>query len=44
MTWLPIAAVLVGIVATICGVGFGVIGVDSRDGRDWQALCFPREG
>ncbi|HEV8564991.1 MAG TPA: hypothetical protein VGR41_08745 [Actinomycetota bacterium] len=33
MTWLPIAAVLVAIVATICGVGFGLIGVDSRDGR-----------
>jgi hypothetical protein len=38
VTWLPVAALLVVILAVICGVGFGVIGVDSRDGRDWQEL------
>jgi hypothetical protein len=42
VTWLPAAALLIAILAVICGVGFGVIGVDSRDGRDWQELL-PRE-
>ncbi|HEY7399773.1 MAG TPA: hypothetical protein VH989_02625 [Actinomycetota bacterium] len=43
MTSLVGAVLLIAILVLLCGVGLGVWGVDSRDGRDWQELL-PRRG
>ena len=42
MSWLAIGLLLGAILLLIAGVGFGVIGIDSRDGRDWKESSFPR--
>ena len=36
MSRLAIGLLLCAILLLIAGVGFGVIGADSRDGRDWK--------
>ena len=36
MSWLPIVLLMGALLIVIAGVGVGVIGTDSRDGRDWK--------
>ena len=42
MSWLAMGLLLGAILLVIAGVGFGVIGADSRDVRDWKESSFPR--